>query len=280
MASIPFTGDTSVDDMSTQCENCEQLFTASAFSDHVCGYSDRHTLIYDDQMLALLWEENPVRKVLNDNIKMIHQILQCHTDEVNVSDRLKDSKRSNAQERLACPVCHRKYVRASYLARHMNTEHNPNDMRSKLTVHQSNSSTDDILAEVIKCLVCGQIFNSLSSCFRHLKKLHVEHGLDESERSVEKLNLEQAFQCEFCDFLFADVAALFQHRMSHDVSTGYECSYCHLASRNIKFILSHRNNECSYEMSKREPKINCKLQFVCNECELPFGSLAQLYEHR
>lgn len=150
------------------------------------------------------------------------------------------------------------------------------------------NNLDDAMAEVIKCLVCGQIFNNMSACFAHLKSAHIEFGFAENETSreagdsllFEKRKLEQAFQCEFCDLLFADISELFQHKMAHDVSTGYECSSCELASRNLKFILNHRNNECPYELYEKHPKINCKVQFVCSECELQFGSLAHLYEHR
>lgn len=128
----------------------------------------------------------------------------------------------------------------------------------------------------------------MAMCFTHLKSIHSEYGFDESEQSLEasdsllfeKAKLEQAYKCEFCDQLFADTVGLFQHKSTHDIVKGYECSLCQLFSRNLKFISNHRSNECPYEMYEKSPKINCKIRFVCTDCGLPFDSLAQLYEHR
>lgn len=283
IASVSTDGDIRIFQMLLQCENCEQTFTANTFDEHICEYSDRDTFIYDDAMMNFLWEESSLRKMYLENNKVIQQILEQRDDS---SSRSKDTKKATNQAHYVCSVCHRMYVHASGLARHMETQHNSNDTRNK-PIHQL-TVQEETMAEVIKCLVCGQIFNSLPSCFAHLKLAHAEYGFNESEISLmagdallfEKLKLSQCFQCEFCDFLFADTSALFQHKMAHDLDIGYECSSCELASRNLKFILNHRNNECPYEMYERQAKITCKSQFVCSECETPFELLGQLYEHR
>lgn len=282
LASISSDGTIDLYEMLTQCENCEQTFQPTTFDKHICGYSDRETFVYDDQMMNFLWEESSLRKMYTENNKMIQQIL----DQSDVPSRSKDVKRSAVQAHHVCSVCHRMYVHASGLSKHMETQHNSNENHFN-TSDQSNSF-DETSTEVIKCLICGQIFYNLTACFAHLKSLHTEFGFDESERSLEagdsllyeKIKLEYGFQCEFCDVLFADTSSLFQHKMTHDISTGYECSSCELASRNLKFILNHRLNECPYEMYEKNPKINCQMRFVCSDCEDTFTSLVQLYEHR
>lgn len=284
IASISNDGGIRAFQMLMQCENCDQSFTTHAFDEHICEYSDRNTFIYDDTMLNFLWDESSLRKMYTENNKVIQQILeQC--DESNV--RAKTTKKSLNEVHHVCCVCHRMYVHASGLARHMEHHHNSDESQHNRVSLQS-IVQEETMAEVIKCLVCGRIFNTKPACFAHLKTTHAEYGFDESETSLsasdallfEKLQLGQCFQCEFCDYLFADTSAMFQHKMVHDLDIGYECSSCELASRNLKFILNHRNNECPYEMYEKQSKINCKFQFVCSECDTPYDSLGQLYEHR
>lgn len=283
IASISSDGVINLYEILTQCENCERTYRPTIFEKHICEYSDPNTFVFDDQMMNFLWEDSSLRKMYTENNKVIQQILD-QSGEVN--NRSKDVKRSSIQAHHVCVICHRMYVHASGLSRHMETQHNTNDTR--INAVDQLKTYDETLAEVIKCLICGQVLYNLTTCFAHLRSLHPEFGFDESERSLEagdsllfeKIKLEFVFQCEFCDLLFADTSGLFQHKMTHDISTGYECSSCELASRNLKFILNHRMNECPYEMYDKNPKISCQLKFVCSDCEATYSSLAQLYEHR
>lgn len=276
-------GTTEIYEVKTQCKNCEREFSNANFDAHVCEYSDSDTFIYDDEMMKILWEESSLRKMYMENNKIIDQILDQSND---THIRPKEMKNTRSEAQYLCSVCHRMYVHPSGLLRHTELHHNKNEAGTP------SEQSDDIeavqLTDIVKCLICGRIFNSLSMCFLHLEAKHAEFGFDESESSLtaestqlyEKLKIDQVFQCEFCDLMFADTSALFQHKMSHDIATGYECSSCELASRNLKFILMHRSNECPYEMYEKCPQINCKTRLVCSDCEDEFSSLAQLYEHR
>ncbi|XP_031618269.1 testis-specific zinc finger protein topi-like [Contarinia nasturtii] len=285
LVSILGNGDVDVSDMRMQCEYCDQTFTLTDFDEHTCDYSDRETFVFDDQMMEFLWETS-LCKMYTENNKMIQQILNQNDNDT--ANRSKDAKRSVVEAHHVCGVCHRMYVHASGLSRHMETQHIKSIMPHTSSIDQVDNC-DETLAEVIKCLICGRIFNSVSMCFAHLKSTHTEYGFDESEQCLEasdsqhfeKLKLVQAYQCEFCDYLFADTNGLHLHvKSAHDINTGYECSFCQLASRNLKFILNHRSNECPYEIYENNPKINCKIQFVCSECDLTFCGLIELYEHR
>lgn len=279
-------------EITTRCRNCDRVFSSVQFDEHICGFSDPDTIIYDDEKINILWENSALKKMYADNNAQIDQILQQYGNEV--SARPKEAKKQLViQGNHECSVCHRIYVHASGLSRHMETQHNTIEIK-KETVHhhQQQLSTiiedNETMAEVIKCLICGRIFNSFSSCFSHVKSAHTEYGFDESNYSLqagdsllfEKLTVDQVIQCEFCDLLFADTMGLLQHKNTHSIHTGYECSSCQLASRNLKFILNHRNSECPYEMYEKNPIIGCKLRFACSECLETFDSLAVLYEHR
>lgn len=283
LVSISNDDETILYDMFSQCENCERTFSITEFDKHVCEYSDRNTFVFDDDIMNFLWEESSLRKMYEENNKTIQQILDQNCD---VSARSKETKKPIVQAENVCSICHRQYVHASGLARHMETHTNSNESRYKSL--ESPNNKDNSAAEVIKCLICGRIFSSSASCFTHLKTTHADYGFDESDSSLkagesllyEKIFVDQVFQCEFCDLLFADTADLYQHKMDHDVTTGYKCSSCDLSSRKLVFILNHRNNECPYEMYEKHPKVSCKLRFICSECETTFDSLVELYEHR
>lgn len=83
----------------TQCENCDQTFTAAKFAEHECAYSDRETFVFDDQMMNFLWEDSSLRKIYRDNEKVIAQILdQCG----EVNGRSKDTKKLAVQAHYVC----------------------------------------------------------------------------------------------------------------------------------------------------------------------------------
>lgn len=60
---------------------------------------------------------------------------------------------------------------------------NPTQFHRYDIVHRSNGQ-DKVMAEVIKCSVCGQTFNSLSVCVLHLKSTYTVYGIDGSECTV------------------------------------------------------------------------------------------------
>lgn len=275
-------------EITTRCLNCRRVFSSVQFDEHVCEFSDPNTVIYDDEKIDFLWENSALRKMYIDNNAQIDQILQQYGSETSVRPKESKSKQLIIQGNHECAECHRIYVHASGLSRHMKAQHSTIETKEKTVQHPQPIVEDETMAEVVKCLVCGRIFHTSASCFSHLKSAHAEYGFDESKYSLqagesllfEKLTVDQVIQCEFCDILFADTMGLLQHKNSHSINTGYECSSCQLASRNLKFILNHRNSECPYEMYEKNPSIGCKLRFMCSECLETFDSLAVLYEHR
>lgn len=269
--------------MYIKCENCDQTFSVHSFDEHICEYSDRDTFIYDDEMMRFLWEESALRKLYEHNNHEIEDILgQCGNDE---DIRSQDFDESINQTNHVCGICHRIYTHASSLARHMNTRHS-SISHNKTVRRQYNQNK--IMTEVIKCLFCGRIFSSLSLCLAHLKSQHIGYGFNANESYslnqdamlFETIQLNQCFQCEFCDFMFAEASDLLEHEMTHDLSVGYECNSCGFTSRTLKVILNHRQHECNIKIAEKQMKIGCKLCFACSDCESTFKTLTQLYEHR
>lgn len=274
-------------EITTRCKHCDRVFPGVEFDLHVCEFSDPSTIIFDDEKMDIIWGKSALKKMYEENISQIEKILHQYGHEVD--GRPKDVKKPLViQGNYECTVCHRIYVHASGLSRHMETQHKIIETNENIVHHPPIAIENDAMAEAIKCLICGRIFSSFPSCFAHLKTAHTEFGFDESNHSLqagesllfEKLMVDQVIQCEFCDVLFADTNGLLQHKNTHSINTGYGCSSCQLASRNLKFILNHRNNECPYEMYEKNPAIGCKLCFACSECLETFDSLAVLYEHR
>lgn len=284
IVSVSSENDVKAFEIFTRCQNCDRVSSTVQFDRHNCDFIVPRTIIYGDDKVDILWENSVLRKMCTETDSQNKQIVCQYNSDMNV--RPKEAKKQLViQGNHECGVCHRMYVHASGLSRHMETQHNA--VEPKEPVHQP-ISAEQTMADVVKCLICGRIFNSFASCFSHLKTSHAEFGFDDSKYSLqagdsmlyEKMTVDQVIQCEFCDLLFADAVGLFQHTNHHDINTGYECSSCQLASRNLKFILNHRNSDCPYEMYEKNPIIGCQVRFECGECQAAFDSLADLYEHR
>lgn len=103
---------------------------------------------------------------------------------------------------------------------------------------------------------------------------------DGEQNLIKPTVIETKLQCEFCDFEFVDATNLFLHEASHNPFHGFECSYCKISVKTLKAITNHWSTECPYELYEYDHHINVKTLFACNVCEMKFGSLEDLYEHR
>lgn len=279
IATVSKSGDVNLFDIKMECTNCEGTFDKTAFEQHICHYDDDKQFIFTDYWESRLLNKNRAIKITRENQKELKWMMQ------QCKENAKNSMHT-------CLVCQRVYVHASGLSRHMQIHHSDDQKCSIDHIAMAAKMEAKVEAEidVYKCLICGQVFGSASTCSKHLRGFHPEFGLkepdsdsnvDDTETSFfEKISTDQAVKCEFCDGMFLEVSALNQHELDHDVNVGYKCSNCEVASRNLKFILNHRKNDCPFEKSENVDKINAKIHFVCNLCDLTFTSLPQLYEHR
>lgn len=254
--------------ISTQCTNCDEIFEKNEFERHCCQYDKNKKFIFDDQWEQRLFYENIALQITNDNLKEIKKILQQCNENATKSIH-------------TCFVCQRAYVHATGLLRHMEIHH---------TVDLGGHDSIDVKPSVdmYQCLICGQIFTHSTGCFKHLKELHSDYGFKEDDDDAtndetslfEKITIDRILKCEFCDGLFTEIPALHQHELNHDINIGYECSNCEVASRNLKFVLNHRNNDCPYQLHENAAQIDTNFYFVCSACDAMFTSMTQLYEHR
>lgn len=285
IANITESDETKLFEFLAKCDNCEQLFIYDDLFKHVCQYDDQKNFIFDEEVERSLWHDSPLRRMYLENNRQTQQILE------QLKGGTKESKTTTRKSHHVCSFCHRMYVHASGLARHMET-HNSNDQyTSRSGAHQKKSSSHvESSAAVHRCLICGRIYGVANLCSAHVKAAHPDFGRNEDNSEnienidgatmTEKVLLDVLYKCEYCDGSYASIASLMKHQIVHDVTIGFECCECEIGSRNLKFILNHRKNECPFEMYGREAKINLKQHFVCDKCEAVFDSLPQLYEHR
>ncbi|XP_016975591.2 testis-specific zinc finger protein topi [Drosophila rhopaloa] len=95
------------------------------------------------------------------------------------------------------------------------------------------------------------------------------------------LILGSVLQCEFCDYIFADIAELLVHSASHVAERRFECTACDIQMNTAKEASIHFQTDCIF-MRESNWSLNVTLSrhFVCNVCELKFANTDLLQEHR
>lgn len=126
------------------------------------------------------------------------------------------------------------------------------------------------------------IFHTNIFLFYPQKQIH-EADLSKSVTVGEPFNVivvNAQLQCEFCDFVFSDVAALFEHEAAHDPSRGYQCMKCSITVSELREIVVHWQFECTFVTIDKSGQINLRTYFVCNVCGGKFTNVQELYDHR
>jgi len=182
------------------------------------------------------------------------------------------NKKSSAKGPNECHICDRKFVHPSGLARHME-KHALDLIPTQTNVQQAAVGTLGLLV-VLKCNLCGRIFYYVKLALEHIcvhyqpldeikvstiveeNKADLKQQLDilmmEGEQlltvavQLEKLSqdsdneyfssliLGNVLQCEFCDFIFADVSCLLVHSATHVPERRFECTACDLRMTTAK----------------------------------------------
>ncbi|KAH8354417.1 hypothetical protein KR084_010400 [Drosophila pseudotakahashii] len=95
------------------------------------------------------------------------------------------------------------------------------------------------------------------------------------------LILGSVLQCEFCEYVFADIAELLVHSASHVAERRFECTACDMQMSTAKEASIHFQTDCIF-MREAIRSLNVTLgrYFVCNVCELKFANTDLLQEHR
>ncbi|SPP87799.1 testis-specific zinc finger protein topi isoform X1 [Drosophila guanche] len=106
-------------------------------------------------------------------------------------------------------------------------------------------------------------------------KLALEAGL------FSTLILGSVLQCEFCEFVFADIEKLLVHSAAHVVEKRFECTACDITMNTAKEASVHFQSDCIF-MREEQKRLDVSLfrYFVCNVCEQKFSTADVLQEHR
>ncbi|KAL7730407.1 hypothetical protein ACLKA6_016636 [Drosophila palustris] len=228
-------------------------------------------------------------------------------------------KKSSSKGPNECNICDRKFVHASGLVRHME-KHALDLIPTQTSVQQTAVAALGLLV-VLKCHLCGRIFYDVKLALEHvlvhyqpmaetkestivkenetdLKRqldvlmvegeqlLAVAEQLENMSQNAENtyfssLILSNVLQCEFCDYIFADVSFLLVHSATHVPERRFECTACDLRMTTAKEASVHYQTDCVYmrEGLKQLPT-SPNRYFVCNVCELKFANVELLQEHR
>jgi len=95
------------------------------------------------------------------------------------------------------------------------------------------------------------------------------------------LILGSVLQCEFCEYIFADIAELLVHSASHVAERRFECTVCNIQMNTAKEASTHFQTDCIFMREAiRSLSVTLSRHFVCNVCELKFANTDLLQEHR
>lgn len=95
------------------------------------------------------------------------------------------------------------------------------------------------------------------------------------------LILGSVLQCEFCEYIFADIAELLVHSASHVAERRFECTACDIQMNTAKEASIHFQTDCIFMREAiRSLNVTLSRYFVCNVCELKFANTDLLQEHR
>ncbi|XP_017057672.1 testis-specific zinc finger protein topi [Drosophila ficusphila] len=95
------------------------------------------------------------------------------------------------------------------------------------------------------------------------------------------LILGSVLQCEFCEYVFADIAELLVHSASHVAERRFECTACDMQMNTAKEASIHFQTDCIFMLeATRSLNVTLSRHFVCNVCELKFANTDLLQEHR
>ncbi|XP_026846296.1 testis-specific zinc finger protein topi isoform X1 [Drosophila persimilis] len=132
-------------------------------------------------------------------------------------------------------------------------------------------------------------------CKRMLKGDWLFFCVQSKKRSVDQKQEKRAFeaglsstlilgsvlQCEFCEYVFADIEKLLVHSAAHVAERRFECTACGITMNTTKEASVHFQTECIF-MREELKRLDVSLfrYFVCNVCEQKFSTADLLQEHR
>ncbi|KAH8294981.1 hypothetical protein KR018_004872 [Drosophila ironensis] len=95
------------------------------------------------------------------------------------------------------------------------------------------------------------------------------------------LILGSVLQCEFCEYVFADISDLLLHSAAHVSERRFECTACDITMSTAKEASVHFQTDCIFmRESLRALNVSLTRYFVCNVCEVKFPNTELLQEHR
>ena len=156
-----------------------------------------------------------------------------------------------------------------------------------MTVYLQHYSFQHCL-QIIKCLQCQDIFETLELFFNHIERTHPsktgKYILFRMNSFTKDFVVVETFKCRLCNATYKQRTDFLHHIQTVHKSSSYSCSLCscQLNSTNelmdhLKFIHKINNNIDFHLNNHRRPSFNTL--FPCTFCSVKFNSRFDLNQH-
>lgn len=195
--------------------------------------------------------------------------------DISESDRQRSSK-------YVCSVCHKTFVTANFLQRHMRIKHSSSSGES--------SNSDGKLEckrrkQTFVCGYCSQEFNKEDTLAEHVDSCHKSHSIDTAECACPVCGCScpnqmlfsmhyDATHCVNSALNLASTTAVLPESVSSPVC---RCNICELWFTSEEVLAAHC---CSKQTPVRQPPKTGRARYRCVECGEAFEILRRFLHHR
>lgn len=248
--------------------------------------------------------------VFSTKVGVTNHILKEHPDDIESKNSY---TRHEVDNKFLCAICNLNFGTVGtyelHLQRHMSTSVNltrkvcsicgykfSSDKMYTLHMHnhrqrdyEENKAKKNRIFDLkdLKCIFCGEQFNTNSMLMTHLKSAHMlsckqcneEFETDESLKNhMRKTHRESKYICNICGDHFASQESIYEHIAVH--GTGKTEKIHDKLEKPLRCKICHATLKTTYTMKCHMDKHRgVKDAFACDKCEMRFDICSKLDEH-
>lgn len=250
-----------------RCQNCDTNFpTKYQYQRHQCEFNAEKVVLKPDADI----------KDLDKGVRIKYDCATCGKQFVSKNNLERHQTSHDSTKRNVCEHCNKHFVSENRLRIHK-------ENHCKKAGDISKFYRSDVA--VWKCLICNQVFATLTSAKNHAAicgaKIDetantIKLDIEDANKNVEKVLTELLLQCEFCNRTYAEKTLLSAHQRTHTTDVNYECVTCKETFESYTVAAKHWMVKCSDEANLFYlPKLT-----YCEFCDRTFKSHEILYAHK